>query len=76
MTDVSKQHIGFTVVLLCSFTQRKKKKGSDLLCILLMHFSQVTVETPCSSTLKSNLALPGLKVHVKLKATLGMGMKN
>lgn len=54
----------------------KKTTRSDLLCILLMHFSQVTLKTPCSLTLKSNLALPGLKAHVKLKATLGVGMKN
>lgn len=72
----------FAVVLLCSFTvhwikkKQKKNTGSDLLRILLMHFSRVTLKTPCSSTLKSNLALPGLKAHVKLKATLGVGMKN
>lgn len=41
-----------------------------------MHFSRVTLKTPCTSTLKSNVALSGLKAHVKLKATLGVGMKN
>lgn len=68
----------FAVVLLCFFYPKKKQNNteSDLLCILLMHFSQVTLKTPCSSTLKSNLALAGLKAHVKLKATLGVGMKN
>lgn len=64
----------FAVVLLCSYTL--KNTESDLLCIMLMHFSQAELKTPCSSTLKSNLALPGLKAHVKLKTTVGGGMKN
>lgn len=84
MTDVSKQHIGSLFIaaeLLCSFAVLTKKEkstdiGSDLLCGMSMHFSRVTLKTPCSSSLKRNLTLPGLKVHVKLKATHGVGMKN
>lgn len=49
---------------------------SDLPRVSLMHFSRVPSKTPCSSTLKSNFVLPGLKVHVKLKATLCKNMKN
>lgn len=64
----------FAVVLLCSYTL--KNTESDLLRIMLMHFSQAELKTPCSSTLKSNLALPGLKAHVKLKTTVGGGIKN
>lgn len=64
----------FAVVLLCSYTL--KNTESDLLRIMLMHFSQAELKTPCSSTLKSNLALPGLKAHVKLKTTVCGGMKN
>lgn len=77
VTDVSKQHIGFALVC-CGVALffYPKNTGSHLLCILLMHFLQVTPKTPCSSTLKSNLALLGLKAYVKLKATLGVGMKN
>lgn len=60
------------LVLWCK-KKNNNNTGSDLLCILLMHFSRVTLQTPCSLTLKSNLALPGLKAHVKLKATLGHG---
>lgn len=61
----------------CFVSLRKKRNTeSDLFRIALMRFSRVTPKTPCSSTLKSNLALPGLKAHVKLKATLGVGMKN
>lgn len=80
VTDVSKQHIGFAPrccgVALFLYPKKTRYIGSDSLCILLMHFSQVTLKTPCTLTLKSNLALSGLKAHVKLKATLGVGMKN
>lgn len=76
-----------SVLLWCCFVsnsaEKKKKKQTthntlDLICSAYCWciFYKSLGKTPCSMTLKSNLALQGLRAHVKSKATLGVGIKN